>query len=224
MRISEWKRDFPGLDSHSDEWTLFLDALEDLQNRGVISVKWVRYRKGEEPESIYLEDDTMLFRLLGIPHPDNTLDAMIQAVQGNGIHSPLSLKIIGFCESFRRGNKDLPMNKPEDLSDLITLFDLPEKGRLSLPLRALSVKLFSNSKRIEELIPLLQFILKRVDDPGEYSSLTRSYPECAIKGRLRLTFDDAREWVLSDEAVSLSLESALHVRLIDPVTRGMYDC
>ena len=208
IRIADWEKIIPEIQNCAEDKISFLDALEKLESRNVISVKWSRFRRGDEIEAVYLENATVLFELLSEDHPDVILSRILNPVRGKRGYSGTSLRIIAYCEKMMNEKTDLPFGDPLVLQDILSLIDQLEQCGLHLPLRALSVKLFSNSKRIEQLLPHLTALCKSIGGESAVESLKRSFPECMIKGNLVIEFSDGRIWRLCGEAVSFSLESA----------------
>ncbi|MDP2790129.1 MAG: DUF2399 domain-containing protein, partial [Rectinemataceae bacterium] len=107
----------------------------------------------------------------------------------------------------------LPGMTPEILADAALFLPVPRDEVASLPLRALSIKLYRNSKRLESILP---FLVAAMDEAGRESLPERSYPEAAIAGFADLVFEDGTVWPLGGKSLSLSLETAEKIVAIRP--------
>jgi len=213
LRIGKWEVLFPEIRTDAGERTGFLEAMESCEGLGIIHVKWRKYRRGDDIEAAYLENDRLLYDLMGAEHPDDLLRRIVAATDGTG-HSRISDEIIEYCDKTLAEKGMPPFEAPRDVADLIILLDHLEREEGRLPLRALSVKLYNNSKRIETLKVTSAGILKKINRHDALSSLDRSFPECGIRGDITVEFHDGRVWDLHGEAVSLSRESVCAIRRI----------
>jgi hypothetical protein len=63
-------RIFPGMDrAPADEKESFLEAAESLEGRGLLSLIWVRHRKGETLSALVCRDPELLYELTGRDSP-----------------------------------------------------------------------------------------------------------------------------------------------------------
>ncbi len=189
---------FPELQSSGpDPIESFLEAAESLERDGLVRITWQRHRKREEIESLTLKDPPELYKRLGKPSPLAVLDeARMRArleVAESGTYQPFF--------SFLYENLS-----PEDASagmdaDFITglrcIFNaLEERGKDTelhgITPRALSILLFSESKRLEAIVHHAKPILQRASDAGievpDLSVLNRNFPDTLIAGRIELDF------------------------------------
>lgn len=182
-----------------DEYESFLEAAESLESKGVISLDWVGRIRGEELGAILLTDVEALFSFLGRPSP------------------------VSFCESLKTRAKELSENQSEefflwiaetllpkdiefetgepslkslqDLASLIGTLELISSGEhpSTLP-RALSVELFSDSKRIEALLRIFQSLFRKAERAGlplpPLDLVDRSFPETLVSGKLIFNCQD----------------------------------
>ncbi len=213
LRIGRWEELFPEIRTEAVERTAFLEAMESCAGKGVISIVWKKFRKGDDIDAAYLDDDILLYGLLGSEHPDDLLRRIVEASDGIG-HSLISTELIEYCRRILTEKGAPPFADPRDVADCIVLLDHLEKEKDPLPLRALSVKLFNASKRIESLKTASAGALKHIGRDNALSSLTRSFPECGIRGEITLEFNDGRVWDLCSDAVSLARETVGGIRRI----------
>ncbi len=214
VRIGNWEKILPEAYTDAGEKTAFLEAMESCALRGVISLSWKKFRRGDELDAAYLEDDVLLFKLMDLEHPDDLLHRIVETTGGKEWNSPASKDVLEFCKRALSEKGTPPFNNPGDAVDLITLFEHLERRESPLPLRALSVKLFNDSKRIEVLLSGSAGILKQIKREESVSSLERSFPECGIKGDIAIEFNDGRVWNLRNETLSLSIGSVEKIRRI----------
>lgn len=213
LRLGGWSRRIPEIEEDVEEKEAFLRAVEDLYSREVVSVKWRRFRAGEEVEALYLEDPCALYSLLGAKAPwdrrEELLTVLIRAPWTDSRLSGLGERLRALLEA----HHPLPVDEPVELRELGRLFLLTPKETLGLPIRALSVRLFNDSKRLEGLLSKADKLSAEVD--GERLSvrlgLRRSYPEVSFSlfGSLRLS---GEPWQLSGELMALPLESVKAIR------------
>ncbi len=207
LRIGRWEALFPETGSDAGERTGFLEAMEWCADRGVISVTWKKYRHGDDVEAAHLVDDILLYELLGAEHPDDLLGRIVDAAASHEAISDASKDVLDCCRRIMAEKSVPPFGDPKDVADLMTLLDILESGEETLPLRALSVRLFNDSKRIESIKLTGAGLLRRIGREDILSRLERSFPECGIRGKVGIEFTDGRVWLLLDEAISLSLKS-----------------
>ncbi len=214
IRISDWNKFAPEIYFKAEEKIRFLDALAKLHARDVISIKWKRFRTNEEVEAVYLESGKLLYHALGIKHPDDILMEIADAVSQKKTHTLISQRIIDYCKKMLDEKIDLPFDNPHDVNNILDLIDYIDVNGMNLPIRALSVKLFHSSKKIEQLLSGLKNVLKHLGEEKLVENLERAFPECMIKGTLLIEFNDGRSWELRGEAVSFSLGSADKIKKI----------
>jgi hypothetical protein len=187
----------------------FLAAVDELVEIGLVSVKWRRFREGTDLDALYLEDPEKLYEALGRPSPETIRQRMVEVLRSDawtdaGTRSDIA-NSVAQSERVERDELrhavrthllgELEVGHPvavesvESLVDLGAVFSLDRSTARSLPIRALSVRLFNDSKRLEQL-------LKQADAAGRKAAgvaishvlgLARSYPEVllAIRGSLQ---------------------------------------
>ncbi|MDR1256615.1 MAG: DUF2220 family protein, partial [Spirochaetaceae bacterium] len=91
--------------------------------------------------------------------------------------------------------------------------------------RALSIMLFSDSKRIETITKLLSRLLKRAKKQGHYvpdlSFLARSFPETLISGKIEIHFNHSETPLKNDTGniIGLPLETVKDIKSISAIDR-----
>ncbi len=203
LRLS-CRRAFPELVSaRPDIIESFLEGAENLERAGIISLDWERHRKGESLVSFSLVDPSLLFASLGRPSPSDTC-ARAREEARRIASDETSGETPGETVAFFRWAAEVL--SPEDaaagidgpsLRALNELLDAlaahSNEGTLAfITPRALSVKLFSDSKRIESLLRLLQPLLARACRAGHelslLSAIDRSFPDTLVAGKLSFSF------------------------------------
>lgn len=218
LRLSGWSRRLPEIEEDVEEKEAFLRSVEELVSDGLLSVKWRRFRVGEEVEALYLEDPGRLYALFGAKAPwhrrDELLAVLRQPPWTERALAPLRERL----EALLEAHHPVPVEEATELRELGRLFLLTPEETVGLPIRALSVRLFGDSKRLERLLPTADKLF--FDVAGERLSerlgLSRSYPEVtfALFGSLRMGQDP---WELSGYPLTLPLQSV--ERVSDAVLR-----
>jgi hypothetical protein len=214
VRIADWSAVFPGIKQSADEKLLFLDAMEKLSAKKVISLKWEKFGTGNDLSAAYLEDAEKIFELLGVLHPDEEALRITQSVSLDRARSETARAIIRFVYGLMIEKKEIPFTSEDEYRGCITLAEVSDEEREFLPIRALSVKLFSDSKRIEQLLPKFISVVSRIGKGDALKGLERSYPECMIKGNFLVEFRDGRTWEIRGDIVSFSAETAKSIASI----------
>jgi len=109
-----------------------------------------------------------------------------------------------------RAGETVQVRGPSELEDLARLFRLTPAESAASPLRALSVKLYSNSKRLERLLPTADRLSRAVGRAplSEMLGLSRSYPEVSFALAGGLTFAGAKgHWPCRGQVLTLPLST-----------------
>jgi len=216
VRIDDWVKIFPEITRDADKKSSFLDAMEKLSAREVISLKWERFKTGNDLSASYLENPEKLYDLLEVLHPDKEALCITDSVLLECAQSETAQVLIRYMHGLLLGKKEIPFASEVEYRDSIALVELLAEEREFLPIRALSVKMFSDSKRIEQLLPRLSSVLSRIGKNDTLKGLERSYPECTIKGFFFVEFQDGRTWELHGDTVSFSVDTARSIKRIRP--------
>jgi hypothetical protein len=236
---------FPGFETASpDSRESFLEAAESLEKRGLVSIRWIRRRKGEALSALVCADPEALFAFAGRPSPAILAAAAREAageiartLRNDGLQSLFAFMAenINAEDALRGINAD----SVRDLARLTAdgyLPGGPGKGlgfRAGISPRALSVALYGNSKRLEEICGLFSRILNRAERRGieipDLSGLGRSFPDTLIAGKFLIRFDPEADGVNPDSAalpplvnaagyiIGLPLITVLKIREIAPL-------
>jgi len=199
LRKGNWHRVFPEMETDIAAKEDFLRTVEELGRTGVISVKWKRFREGDQAEALYLENPKLLFELTGGKDPKAVRETMLAITRewrpgtplGKAVKEQLTTKLDYF--------HDIQISSEDDLKDILTIVDLTEEQVRGHTLRGLSVRLFRNSKRLEALLPMADKLSRSVEgrDISETLGLTRSFPEALFSFRGTISLDSSqgeKEW------------------------------
>ena len=209
LRRSNWASVFRNIASSVDQKELFLSAVDDLERRGIVSVRWKRHRQGDEVEAIYLENPDMMHRLLDLPTPRENAALCLRVLRawppryeyGNAVRAWLLQRL--------NEQSCLPDGLADYVADLPKLLDLSPSAVGNRPLRALSGRIFSDTMRIEKILPDIDRISR--SSLGESISgvlgLSRSYPQAGLRGYFKIVYGDGRTWKVNGETVYVDGEA-----------------
>lgn len=193
----------------ADEKESFLEAVEELTHRGILEIHWERHKEGEQVRSLTLRNPEGLFTLLGRTSPVGTAEdarktaAHIAAAELAASHSsspepqPPTVKQAFF--EFLASNldaKDAERGIDETLIRDLERLPIYDGEPAFMTTRALSVRLFSDSKRCEALLAAAKPLIQRAATAGipkpDTSPLERSFPETLIAGACTIHFADTK--------------------------------
>jgi len=207
---------FPNFDaSRPDDKESYLEAAEALQQKGIINLNWEKRGKGERLKTLFCENFEKLFEEAGKLYPKTEAEK-IRSMLGEKVkffkkaafkpsllqcappgREPLqAMYIIGFLEYFslhfgpREIGQGIDQHTMEDFIRLLEFCSVPAKQE-RLTTRALSILLYRDSKRLEDLLALCAPLLSRAEKTAsipDLSFLERSYPETMIAGKISFTF------------------------------------
>lgn len=198
----------------------FLEAAESLERTGVISLVWDRHRKGETLSSIVLENPVQVFALTGRDSPVVIAERarLCACEEAAGFDVLVQQELFSFFAA---------TIGPEDAVEGMTSALLREFAQLvrsypgeseGLAPRALSVRLFSDSKKIETLLRQFRPLLQKAGRAGvsvpDFSALERSFPETLISGSLIFSFAEGPLSNPSGCILGLPYSSALRINSI----------
>lgn len=193
-----------------DDRESFLEAAEALEAAGLVRLQW-RGRRGEELRALILSDPEALFLRLGRRSPAEEAEearaAALRCASASAYAPGFGNPGTEFFEFLARrlGPQDAAAGiTARSVNELGRLFSaladlprLPEAGAEPLgrvdPLagltpRALSVRLYADSKRLERLLSLFKLEFQKAGREGlalpDLSFLERSFPETLVAGRL----------------------------------------
>jgi len=208
---------FPNFDaSHHDEKETYLEAAESLQRKNIISLNWEKRGRGERLKTLSCENFEKLFEEAGKPYPQTEAEK-IRAMLGEKVKSfkeaavnpstlpcappgrdpVLAVTITAFLEYLsmhfgpREIGQGIDQHIMEEFIRLLEFCSGPARYE-RLTTRALSILLYRDSKRLENILslcsPLLSRAQKLVPVP-DLSFLERSYPETMIAGKIFFVFN-----------------------------------
>jgi hypothetical protein len=220
LRVKDWEKIMPQAFASADARHSFLDAMERLEVAGILRLFWKKHRKGDELASVQLANPRGVYEQLGRPVPEDLaalLKSSAEAAEAEtsesaaeaGAAKPETLAIPAFFR-FVADRADLLSERltPRDIRDAVALFTFGRYGRDSLPIRALSIRLYRDSKRLEGLVSLLRPLLAQAALAGHIPLPERIYPEVALAGRGKLEFVDGAVWQIDGKPLTLSLDAA----------------
>jgi hypothetical protein len=209
---------FPGFEnSPPDEKESFLEAAEALERKGLARVSWSR--RQEALKALIFPDPEALFAYAGKPLPlglaaDARSAALTEADSRGGSGGPYRELFTYIAGNIRPldAMKGVNAQAVRDFAKLASHFaaqnaplvaprladrrDGDDAGTSagSMTTRALSIALYSDSKRLEEISSLFMRFLNAAESAGlavpDLSLLDRSFPETMIAGKLRFVFAD----------------------------------
>ncbi|MFW5715230.1 MAG: Wadjet anti-phage system protein JetD domain-containing protein [bacterium] len=221
LRKGRWEQIFPGIETDPQVKDEFLSAAEELEAEGIISIKWARHRRGDRIEALYLKDPLRLHQLLGLPSPEQQREeslAMLKEFRA-GWAEPrpqFTAALIEHLQARLEAFIPTPCDDPRNLGDLLTLLSADPDLIAELPLRALSVRLCNDSKRLERLLPQADKLSMAVagEKLSDRFGLARNYPQTALRGELELVLQDGQSWRLAGEPLCIGLQLAGSLALI----------
>ncbi len=189
LRKSGWVKIFPRIASDVSAKNEFLDAVDELISAGILSAKWKRFREGDELEALYLENPQAAFDALGIPSPFVIAERMLQLLARPEWAGGRLAGLAEYLTPRLLAGHPVPVKDAVELADLSRLFTLTRADAAGRPIRALSVRLYADSKRLENLLQTADRLSRAVWGTGVTDELClyRSYPEAglALLGRIR---------------------------------------
>jgi hypothetical protein len=182
---------FPDFEiAQPDERESFLEAAEHLEKRGLVSLVWKSRHKGEELRAIVCIAGEAIFAAAGQVSPSFRLLRAQDAARHVG--QPLFDFIAENIDTFD-AVRGLDEQAVIDLTCLISFIEENGNEILCTP-RALSISLYTDSKRLELLLSMFNRVLSKAISPGivvpDFSSFTRSYPETMVAGNLLFRLRD----------------------------------
>ena len=222
---------FPDFDTvHPNEKESYLEAAESLERKGIVQLHWEKRDKGERLKTLTCENFEKLFEEAGRPIPKTEADK-IRAMLGEKIttlrETQTSGIIIALLEFFSTnfGPREIGHGiDQQTMEEFIRLLEfMSEPAQLEkITTRALSILLYHDSKRLEELLtfcmPLLSRAQKTIPVP-DLAMFERSYPETMISGKLIFEYKNPNSPLVNAEGLALGfpLESAEAIKNIQSI-------
>jgi hypothetical protein len=226
---------FPGFDAAPpDEKEAYLEAAEALERRGLVTITWEKRGKGERVKTISCADFERLFVEGGGAYPQAEAEKIraLFAEKARRFRAAADGAAGAFLEYLARsfGVREIAQGIDRGAADdFIRLLELvgenaqPEK----LSVRALSILLYRDSKRLETLRALVGPLVSRARKEGAplpcLSFLDRSYPDTLIAGSVIFEHKEAALPPLINTSgliIGFPQESVDAFRAVRPVAPG----
>jgi len=215
LRLKAWDKLLPEAFAGADAVHSFLDTMERLEAAGILKLFWVRHRKGDALAAAELADPRRLYARLGYPLPED-LAALLKSTALAAADTaaaaaavPRSRDIAAFFRFVADRSDSLGERlTPRDVRDAAALFACDPAERDRLPIRALSIRLYHDSKRLEALVSRLRPLLAQAAPAEKLPLPERVYPEVALAGHVELVFADRTVWKIDGKPLTLSLAAA----------------
>lgn len=205
LRKGSWHVTFPEIDKSVEAKNSFLSAVEHLEKQGVISVKWERFRTGDRVAALYLERPGLLYFLLNKSDPETLIAEMREILSSYDPKNSLATKTAAYIIEQLDGNRKLLFQRVQDLYDFLSLLELTPETAARYTIRALSVYLYNDSKRLEAILPGFDKITEAAAGMkiSRCLGLERLYPETTMCGSFELVFPNGKRWALINNVVTL---------------------
>jgi len=238
---------FPNFDkSKPDEKETYLEAAELLQQKGIIKLNWEKRDKGERLKTLSCDNFEKLFEEAGRAYPKIEAEK-IRAMLGEKVNAIRKLetkqitlpsasvgnavqreKIIAFLEFLSQHfspheiGQGIDKHVMEEFLRLLEFCCGDVKGE-KLTTRALSILLYRDSKRLEEILALcspLLFRLQKTIPIPDLSYFERSYPETMIAGKITIQYKNQKQLMINDggHILGLPLETAQAIEAINLIS------
>jgi hypothetical protein len=218
MRKSGWAKHFPAITSDMAAKNDFLEAAEELVRAGIVSVRWKRFREGDDLEALYLEDPRAMFDAMGVQSPEEETKKMLSLLAkpqwARGRLSEIAAYLVRRLED----RQPVPAGSAAELADLSRVFAMSREEAGALPIRGLSIRLFGESKRLERLLFGADRLSRAVwgIPISEQLGLGRSFPEVTFALRGGITFSGGIAWPCAGQILTLPLETVKSIRAVEP--------
>ncbi|MCP4134837.1 MAG: DUF2399 domain-containing protein [bacterium] len=219
LRKARWESIFPAIDSSVEVKESFLAAVDSLVTVGVLSVKWVRFREHDKVLALFLEDPVKLYLLLQEPYPHDVRLNELEILRSYKPANDIAKKTTVFLADKLEKMEPVSLSGSEHLKELLTCVSLSPAETIHCTMRALSVRLFNDSKRLESILPGFDKITSAAAGVAlsDFLGLDRSFPETAIFGSMEIIFKDGRRWPCKNSMITLPLETAKQIdRIVWP--------
>ena len=217
LRIGQWEKIFPEIKKNFETKDAFLESAEWLAEQKIIEIKWMSFRAHNEVDAMYLLDAAMLHDYVGLLHPAQIDARILEAVSGIVPKTDISAYFHEYLMAHPSAVRELlgvgTLAQLEAalalLTDMFVLSNTAKEICLRQPVRQLSVALFHNSKRIEQILIFMQRVADKADKitVSKELGLQRSYPEVSslLSGVFR--FSDGSLLHPGGRMLSLPLQS-----------------
>jgi len=224
--------------SHNEKES-YLEAAESLQRKGIIKLNWEKRGKGEHLKTLSCENFKKIFEEAGKPYPQteaekirSMLGERVQILKASAGLPDKDIvqinKIIAFLEFLslhfgpREIGQGIDQHTVEEFIRLLEFCSGPARHE-KVTTRALSILLYRDSKRLENLLALcdpLLFRAQKIFPIPNLSFLERSYPETMIAGKIIIQYKDQKSPLVNagGHIIGLPLENAEAIEAIQLIS------
>ena len=201
---------FPDFDTaHPNEKESYLEAAESLERKGVAKLNWEKRGKGERLKTLSCDDFEKLFDEAGRPFPKTeaeniraALGAKVKAIRDSPdvLNNEAAEKLVDLLEFLstnfgpREIGQGIDRQAIEELARLLEFSFVPARLE-NITTRALSILLYRDSKRLENLLALRSPLFTRSRENSLLSCFVlpeRSYPETMISGKIIVQYKNEK--------------------------------
>lgn len=217
LRKGNWNRIFPEIEKSAEKKNIFLSAVESLEKRGVISVQWQQYRRGDRVSALFLEKPDILYSLLNETAPEDLLGNMLKVLDSIEAKNALSKDIIDYVDDQLKNERKLLFQSEKEFQDFLTILTIAPETASQYTIRALSVRLYNDSKYLERKLPIFDKITEAASGIkiSRLLDIKRVYPETTIRGCFDIVFSDGSRWSLKNNIVTLPETTVKEIERID---------
>ncbi|MCL2251278.1 MAG: DUF2220 domain-containing protein [Treponema sp.] len=232
---------FPNFDTaRHEEKVSYLEAAEFLEQKGIVTLRWEKRRKGERLGTITCDNFEALFAAAGKSHPDNEIEKIKLFISkkitiiNNSQNADNQINIITILEYLKDQFSSKEIGQGLNLKTIDELirfleFSANNKKNNSITIRALSILLYNDSKHLEHILNLCSPLLTRLQKAESLQnfilsldvlSAKRSYPDAMISGKLIFEIKNSNTPLVNAEGliINFPLESAESISSIKPLT------
>jgi hypothetical protein len=181
---------FPGFNAAlPDEKESYLEAAETLERKGILTLNWEKRGKGERLKTFTCSSLWKLFAESGGKDPKAEAKEIRSLFRDKALALGNNPSLNYLSDHFGPSEVGRGMDRKaaEDFIRLLEAF-LSPAGSKNLTTRALSISLYSDSKRLEHLLDLFSPLLSQLQKQGipgpDLLSLERSLPDTMISGKI----------------------------------------
>ena len=227
-----------------DEKESYLEAAESLEQKGIIKLVWEKHRKGQRLKTLSCEHFEKLFDEMGKPFPKTeaakirtTLNDKAAALRNSpdALNNETAQSTLALLEhlSANFGPREIGQGIDQQaIEELIRFLEFSfERSRVeSITIRALSILLYSDSKRLESLLNICAPVFARAQKnlpslcfstEGNFDLLPRrEFPETLISGKIAIHFKNSQTPMVNAGAyiMGIPLESAEEIESIQLIS------
>jgi hypothetical protein len=122
-----------------------------------------------------------------------------------------------FASLAERADELVGWATPQDIRDTALVLSQAPGAFRGVPIRAVSIKLFKDSKRLERLLSRIKRMHALLSLPLPRGLPLRSYPEVWISGPVELIYEGGRSVIVDRHPLGLSLGSVQALRAVRPI-------